>query len=98
MYGTIARVQAKSGALESMRRMEEHHPKGFIASYIYRMDSNPDELWMSVVFEDEASYRANADSPEQDRAYREMRTHLREDPEWHDGEIIMENVRERGPC
>jgi heme-degrading monooxygenase HmoA len=97
MYGTVARMKVKPGALESLKRMEERHPKGFIATYAYRMDSNPDELWLAVLFEDEASYRANANSPEQDHEYRDLRSHLREDPEWHDGEVVFEEVRKKMP-
>ena len=98
MYGTVAHLKTKPGALESFKRMEMRHPKGFIASYAYRLDSNPDELMLVVLFEDEASYRANAESPEQDREYRDLRSHLHEDPEWHDGEIVYEQVREKSPC
>lgn len=98
MYGTIARMKTKPGALESLKRMEERHPQGFIATYAYRLDANPDELMVVVLFADETSYRANADSPEQDREYRDLRSYLREDPEWHDGEIVFEAVREKSPC
>jgi hypothetical protein len=31
---------------------------------------------------------ANAESPEQDKRYREMLQWLEGEPEWHDGEIV----------
>jgi len=98
MYGTIARMKVKPGALESLKGMEERQPQGFIATYAYRLDSNPDELMVVVMFEDEVSDRANAGSPEQDREYRDLRSHLREDPEWHDGEVVYELVKEKTTC
>jgi heme-degrading monooxygenase HmoA len=98
MYGTVAHLKTKPGALESFKRMEMRHPKGFVASYVYQLDSDPNELIMVAIFEDEASYRANAESPEQDQEYREFRSHLLADPEWHDGEVIYEEVREKMPC
>ena len=34
------------------------------------------------------TYRANADSPEQDARYQKLRALLEDDPEWNDGEIV----------
>jgi hypothetical protein len=98
MYGTVAHLKTKPGAIESFKRMEMRHPKGFVASYVYQLDSDPSELMMVAIFEDEASYRANAESPEQDREYRDFRSYLTADPEWHDGEVIFEEVRDKMPC
>ena len=36
---------------------------------------------------------ANADDPEQDKWYQEMRQHLEADPAWHDGEIIYSSSK-----
>jgi hypothetical protein len=45
MYGTVARMRAKSGAetqlAEQMRIFEEAHVDGAVGSYVYRMDSDP---------------------------------------------------------
>ena len=60
---------------------------GFIGTYVYRMDKDPDEFYLVVMFDDKATYRRNAEDPAQDRRYRELRELLAEDPEWHDGEI-----------
>jgi hypothetical protein len=98
MYGTVAHLKVKPGAIDSLNRMENRKPEGYVASYVFRLDQNPDEVILVAIFEDERSYRANADSPEQDREYRDLRSHLSADPEWHDGEIVFADVRECTTC
>jgi len=88
MFGTIFRMRVKPGDKEeAMAAMmgDNRQIEGFIASYIY--DTGGDELWGVAVFQDEATYRANANDPEQDKWYRRLREHLQADPEWHDGTI-----------
>jgi len=41
-----------------------------------------------VGFEDEASYRANADDPETDKMSQQYQPLMAAPPEWHDGEIV----------
>lgn len=92
MYGTVARMRAKPGAEKRLvalaREYDEIDVPGFIATYIYRLDDGENDYYMAVVFEDRASYRRNADDPEQDKRYRRMRELLELDPKWHDGEIV----------
>ena len=92
MYGTIARLRALPGSAEKLLALNEGYEglevPGFVATYVYRSDSDPDEYWMAVVFADRETYRRNADDPAQDVRYRELRALLATDPEWHDGEII----------
>ncbi len=96
MYGTVAHLSAKPGTeakmRESMREYESVKIPGAIATYIYRMDSNPNEYFMTVVFEDKDTYFANAHSPEQDARYRRLLDNLVKEPEWHDGEIVYSGV------
>jgi heme-degrading monooxygenase HmoA len=96
MYGTIATMRLKPGsqpALESL--MEEWgrdfkpKVKGAVGGYVLRPDDRPNEAIVVAIFEDRAAYRANAESPEQDRWYRRMREHLEADPSWNDGEITQ---------
>jgi hypothetical protein len=61
---------------------------GNLGTYVYRLDSDPNTIIMAVAFKDKASYRANAESPEQNTRYEQMRALLTADPEWSDGEII----------
>lgn len=91
MYGTIARMRAKPGAeahlSEQMSAYEAANIPGAIVSYVYRMDNDPSEYYLAVVFSDKDAYVANAKSPEQDARYRELLQYLEGPPEWHDGEI-----------
>jgi hypothetical protein len=41
-----------------------------------------------VAFTDKASYRAKAESPEQNERYQQYVALLDGEPEWHDGEIV----------
>lgn len=90
MFGSVFRMQAKPGKkaelLSTMMGEDDHDPKGMRAAYMY--DTGGDEIWGVAVFEDEKSYRANAESPEQDKQYRQFRELLVADPEWHDGTVI----------
>lgn len=92
MYGTVAHLQVKPGmakALEQLgREMSANPPPGFVAQYVYRMDDNPDEYYVAVVFESREAYFANADSPEQNEQFQKMIEFLVAEPEWHDGEIV----------
>jgi quinol monooxygenase YgiN len=92
MYGTIARLRALPGSVDRLRALSEGYEAldipGFVASYVYRSDADPDEYWMAVVFADRDAYRRNADDPAQDARYRGMRALLAADPEWHDGEVV----------
>lgn len=93
MYGTIARMRVRpdSGSLDDwLRRQSERRMAGHVATYVYRTDADPDELYVSVVFENRAAYEANARSPEQDASFRELRQQLAADPEWHDGEVVYQ--------
>lgn len=92
MYGTVARLSARPGMADRLRALQASYDDlevpGFVASYVYQSDADPDEYWLAVMFADRESYRRNAEDPAQDARYREMRDLLAEDPEWHDGEIV----------
>jgi hypothetical protein len=92
MYGTIARLRIRKGAEarlhDVMNTMEGRPVAGFIGSYVYRMDGDPQDLMLAVLFTDRESYVRNADDPAQDREFRALRQLLESDPEWHDGEVI----------
>ena len=92
MYGTIARYQIKPGMegvlTEEMAEFEARKPTGARAVYIYRMDGNPNEYYLAVVWDTKESYVANANSPEQHARYQKYVQALEAEPEWHDGEII----------
>lgn len=92
MYGTVARMRIKPGAEsqleQQIRQYDTLNVPGFVSTYVYRMDADPQTYFMAVVFDSKASYETNARSPEQDARYQQMRALLESDPEWHDGEIV----------
>lgn len=92
MYGTIARLRVKPGAEAQLKQLQDQYGTlnvpGYVTAYLYKMDANPNEQFLAVVFENKDSYIANAQSPEQDQRYRQMLELLEAEPEWHDGEII----------
>jgi quinol monooxygenase YgiN len=90
MYGTVARLKLKPGHLEAFKaELEDREwPEGAVAWYVYQTDDDLNQLFLAVVFEDKASYLANADRPETHQEYLKMLEHLEAEPEWHDGEIV----------
>ncbi len=92
MFGTIAIIKPMAGKeQELVTKLNEwwdtrrNDVRGAIASSLHR---NGAELIMSVVFESEQTYRANASDPAQDKWYQEVRALLAEDPKWMDGEVL----------
>ena len=61
---------------------------GQVARYIYQMDADPGEIFLVAIFESRDAYWANANSPEQNERFMQMRALLLEEPQWHDGEIV----------
>jgi quinol monooxygenase YgiN len=95
MFGTVAIMKPKAGQEQALVALldkwwQERRPKisGAISSTIHRNANNPSELIMSVVFDSEENYRANADDPEQNDWYQELRATLEDDPRWMDGEVL----------
>jgi heme-degrading monooxygenase HmoA len=92
VYGTIARFKIKRENLDALRALlaetQARNVPGFRSSHLLIPDEWNDQVWVVAVFEDEATYRANADSPEQHEEYLRYRALLEAEPEWTDGEIV----------
>jgi heme-degrading monooxygenase HmoA len=93
VYGTIGHMKAKHDKLDDIVALNKdminrRKPKGFIGEYLYRMDEDPDEFIIAVLFDSKENYHANANDPKQDEEYRKLRALLAADPHWHDGEVI----------
>jgi quinol monooxygenase YgiN len=92
MYGTVARMRLKAGAEEAIMAMSAGYRAnpipGMVAQYVYRMDADPQEYYLAIIFASKEAYQANAQSPEQHARFEHMMTLLDAEPEWHDGEII----------
>ena len=95
MYGTIARFTLKPGTAEEFGRVASAQDvapiPGYLGSTVYHSDSNPDECWLVVTFQDKDSYVRNAESPAQNERYQELTKFFARDPEWHDGEIVYQS-------
>ena len=99
MFGTVARLRIKPGAMPLLRAWGEAlrpdnvpgspRMRGWVSTTVYQTQRDPAEAWLAVVFEDEASYRANAALPGQHEWYLRMRALLEEDPEWIDGDVAF---------
>jgi quinol monooxygenase YgiN len=94
MYGTIARIHPKPDRIDELMAMsstwfdDRSAPAGFRHSFVFKPDQDPYDrptLFLVAVFDDRATYVANAESPEQDAEYRQLRELLEDDPEWMDG-------------
>ena len=92
MYGTIARIRPKPGRSEELKvllatQMRADPPPGYRWSYVFEPDQPDREptMFLIAMFDDEATYRANAASPDQDARYRQYRALLEDDPDWMDG-------------
>jgi hypothetical protein len=68
MFGSIAKVKLKLGSFEKMfdltkSNIEERPVKGRVFNAVFRSQSDPDELWSVVGFEDEAAYPRQCEQP-----------------------------------
>ena len=91
MYGTVGRMKVKPGKFDELVALMKEDTReidGAINYYLYKLDGNPDEAILAVVFRDKQSYMANADDPSQDDNYRKMVALLEGPPSWDDGEIV----------
>ncbi len=98
MYGTIARLHPTPGRLDDLVALQDRWgagddatPRGFRAAWLFMPDQNPYDrstVFLVAVFDDRATYVANAESPGQDARYRQMRALLEDDPEWMDGSFF----------
>jgi quinol monooxygenase YgiN len=100
MFGTVARMKLKPGSLDKMQALmkeqEGADAKGYLFSAVYQSKADPDEVWLVVGFQDEASYRANAEDPNTDKMAQQYQQLLSAPPEWHDGEIVsMDQAQNR---
>lgn len=93
MFGTIFRMRPKSGQEQTVeqlfRRWEQERrtrATGFVDGYLLTSRSNPGEMVSVAIFDTEANFRKNAEDPDQDRWYQELRAALQTDPEWNDGD------------
>jgi quinol monooxygenase YgiN len=99
MYGTIAKAKVADGKFDELVALmdewdRDFRPKveGAMGSVAYRLDSDPNTIYLAAVFASKDAYQANAESPEQDGWYKRFRACLVSDPEWLDGEVFRSSL------
>ena len=92
MYGTIAKLKVKPGQVEAMKShmasVSSRQAPGFLAVNVYKMDTDPNELYLTVMFENKETYVANANRPGTNADFEKMMQLLVAEPEWHDGKVV----------
>jgi quinol monooxygenase YgiN len=90
MYGTVARTRVKPENRDKLKEVFERQGQrsrpGMVTGYTL-FENDSDVAWLFAVFEDRATYDANANDPAQDADYQEYRALMEDEPEWHDGQI-----------
>ncbi|MDQ6847985.1 MAG: antibiotic biosynthesis monooxygenase [Candidatus Dormibacteraeota bacterium] len=94
MYGTVARWQVKEGKEKELEQLSQElmreMPPGGRTVVVYRADKNPREYWVASTWESKEAYTSNSNTPEQDARFRKLRDLMDADPEWHDGEVVIQ--------
>ena len=92
MYGSVSRWRVKAGKQQEFEQLSaelmRERPQGSRTVFVYRMDGDSQEYWVAGVFDSKDAYTSNSNTPEQDARFRQLRSLMEADPEWHDGEIV----------
>jgi len=94
---TFMRFRALPGhrdaILDLMRSWERDHlprVRGFERTIVAESKDSRDEVLGATFWDSTEHYMANANSPEQDRWYQQLRAHLAEDPTWYDCTLLYD--------
>ena len=82
--------QAVIDQMDKWEREQKAKATGFMRSILVASNNDPDELMGAVRWDTTGNYFANAERPEQDAWYRELRANLATDPVWFDGTLLRE--------
>ena len=92
MYGSVSRYRLKPGSEDAVvalsRELVNDPPPGFVAAYIYRLDSGDDEYISAAMWTDKETYTKNSADERQQRWFERVQEHLAGTPAWNDGEVI----------
>lgn len=94
LYGTIAEMHLKPGALDALmdRGDGDEPPEGAVALCMFQMDADPSQVFMVAISESEAAYKAYSESEDSHQEYVEMIKWLQGEPKWHDGHVLEYRV------
>ena len=87
MYGTLMRARVTPGNRDAVVALmgEGAGAKGFLATHVLFPDDDDRTVIAAIMFEDDATYSANAHDPATEEWYGRFRVLLEDDPEWTDG-------------
>lgn len=95
MYGTIFHLKVNPGQEQNLvelfnqwGRERKSAIEGAVGGLLLKPETYTGQYVGVAVFEDKASYEANADDPEQHKWFTQLRELLTEDPTWEDGEYV----------
>jgi quinol monooxygenase YgiN len=83
--------QAVLNHFERWEREQKSKAAGFLRSILVSSNNDPNEFMGAVRWDSTANYMKNANRPEQDAWFRELRSNLASDPEWFDGTLERES-------
>ncbi|MEK7248438.1 MAG: hypothetical protein AAB092_08205 [Chloroflexota bacterium] len=77
--------------MSSAQDQERIKAAGWQLTVVGTRKDNPDEIWGMVTWDTSDRYYKNAESPDQDKDYQQMRALLTADPEWFDCDVVEES-------
>lgn len=80
--GDIQKIMQSDDDIDRIKK------SGWQMTIIGQRKDNPDEIWGMVTWDNSDNYYKNAQSPQQDADYQQMRALLATDPEWFDCDIV----------
>ncbi len=95
---TVFKMQVKPGMVDDVLKLMNEEgaqerrlaANGWESTIVGKSKSDPDEVWVTVAWDNTENYNKNSSSPEQNAWYEKMRGLLASDPEWHDCDVIEE--------
>jgi antibiotic biosynthesis monooxygenase (ABM) superfamily enzyme len=87
MYGTLMRARVTPGNRHAVLALmgEGAGANGFLATHVLFPDDDDRTVIAAILFEDDATYSANAHDPATEEWYGRFRALLEDEPEWTDG-------------
>ena len=86
------RRQALLDQFDRWEREQKSKATGFQQTTLVVSNEDPNEFMGVARWDSTANYMKNANRPEQDTWFRELRSNLESDPEWFDGTLEREST------
>lgn len=86
--GKVGEIMKIMGSQEDQERIKK---AGWQMTVVGTRKDNPEEVWGMVTWDSSDRYYKNAESPEQDKDFQQMRKLLGADPEWFDCDVVEES-------